>query len=408
MLWVVNAGSCNFWYDKWLGSGALCLKAIVNPTLSVKDFLTNGEWNGAMLRQYIPQEIIALILEHPVPSGDHHDELVWSQTASGKFMLASAFQEVRQARNYSVLHSQVWHPRIPLKVSFFMMRLLLGKLLLTDVLRRVGVQLVSKCLCCQEGAIETLEHVFAEGQVAKDVWRYFGRIYRVTQLGSSLRAWLTAWWLFSPRQAVRQFLFLILPSFICWHTWKARNIAYYEGRQMSVARIFHAILLDVIGVVEIQFNQKLEVHTFLQLYEWTTQQTLGGIGPGNGLRLCVQKQFTDVSIQVDSPVLVGILQRRLQCPWVIRQEEVDHSWGMIIDMAQISHCYREANRVADSLAKVGASSHNRNVTIYDDFNAIPRQTRGEIRIDRYRRWCSRTSCLAFHQLGFPNFRRVTM
>ena len=321
-----------------------------------------------------------------------------------------------------------------------MMHLLLGKLPLPDVLRRVGVQLVSKCLCCQEGAIESLEHVFAEGQVAKDVWRYFGRIYRVTQLGSSLRAWLTAWWLFSPRQAVRQFLFSILPSFICWHTWKARNIAYYEGRQMSVARICHAILLDVIGVVEIQFNQKLEVHTFLQLYEWTTQQTsrysfhlvwwkaketglltlnTDGCSKGNpgvsvsggilrnssglplfafsayfgelsslriealalamGFRLCFQKGFTDVSIQVDSLVLVGILQRRLQCPWVIRRE-VDQ--GMITDVARLSHCYREANRLADSLAKVSASNNNQNVTIYDEFNAIPRQTRGEIRIDR--------------------------
>ena len=125
MLWVVNAGSCNFWYDKWLGSGALCLKAIVNPTLSVKDFLTNGEWNGAMLRQYIPQEIIALILEHPVPSGYRRDELVWSQLDSGKFTLESTFKEVCQARNYLVLHSKVLHSRLPLKVPFFMIRLLL-------------------------------------------------------------------------------------------------------------------------------------------------------------------------------------------------------------------------------------------------------------------------------------------
>ncbi|XP_027065969.1 uncharacterized protein [Coffea arabica] len=422
MLWVVNAGSCNFWYDNWLGSEALCLKSIVNPTHSFKDFLTNGEWNGAMLRQYIPQEIIALILEHPVPSGDRHDELVWSQTASGKFTLASVFQEVRQAQNYSVLHSQVWHPRIPLKVSFFMMRLLLGKLPLTDVLRRIGVQLVSKCLCCQGGAIETLEHVFAEGQVAKDVWRYFGRICGVTQLGSLLRAWLTAWWLFSPRQAVRQFLFSILPSFICWHTWKARNIAYYEGRQMSVAKICHAILLDVIGVVEIQFNQKLEVHTFLQLYEWTTQQTSRysfhlvwwkakeaglltlntdgcskgnpGVSGGGG----ILRDSSGLPLFAFSTYFGEISSLRAEALALVMGSICAFKRGLSI----------EANRVADSLAKVGASRHNRNVTIYDDFNAIPRQTRGEIRINRYRRWCSRTSCLALHQLGFPNFHRVTM
>ena len=90
-----------------------------------------------------------------------------------------------------------------------------------------------------------------------------------------------------------------------------------------------------------------------------------------GIRLCVQKGFTNVSIQVDSLVLVGILQWRLQCPWVIRWE-VDQIWGMITDVARFYHCYREVNKLADNLAKVGTSSHNRNVTIYDEFNAIPR------------------------------------
>ncbi|XP_071923069.1 uncharacterized protein [Coffea arabica] len=246
-----------------LSAASSMFESYGEPDPLLQGFLTNGEWNGAMLRQYIPQELIPLILQHLVPNGDRRDEVVWSQTDSGKFTLASTFQEVCQARNYLVLHSQVWHSRIPLKVPFFMMRLLLEKLPLTDVLRRVGVQLASKCLCCQEGAIETLEHVFAEGQVAKGVWSYFGRICGVTQLGSSLWAWLTAWWPFSPRHAVRRFLFSVLPSFICWHIWKARNVAYYEGRQKPVARICHAIFLDVIGVVEIQFNQRLGVHTFL-------------------------------------------------------------------------------------------------------------------------------------------------
>ena len=69
-----------------------------------------------------------------------------------------------------VIHSQVWHPRIPLKISFFMLRLLVEKLPLIDALWRVGVQLASKCLCCQEGANELLEYVFSEGHVEVEVW----------------------------------------------------------------------------------------------------------------------------------------------------------------------------------------------------------------------------------------------
>ena len=73
------------------------------------------------------------------------------------------------------------------------------------------------------------------------------------------------------RPALRRFLFSVLPSVIYWHIWKARNNSYYEGSQMRMARICHAILLDVTGVVEVQSNQRLGVETFHQLYEWTTQ-----------------------------------------------------------------------------------------------------------------------------------------
>ena len=36
---------------------------------------------------------------------------------------------------------------------------------------------------------------------------------------------------------------------------------------MCLARICHDILIDMKGVVEVQFNQRLGVHMFLQLYE---------------------------------------------------------------------------------------------------------------------------------------------
>ena len=173
-----------------MGSGALSLKATVQSDLTFKDFITNGVWNVTIMRCYMPQELHHQILQHPVLEGDGRDEVFWRLTASGNFIVASAFQEVRQARNYSVVHARVWHPRIPLKMSFFMMRLLMRKLPVTGTLWRVGVHLASKCLCCYEGANETLKHVFSEGQVATEVWNYFGRICGVTYRGSSLRAWL--------------------------------------------------------------------------------------------------------------------------------------------------------------------------------------------------------------------------
>ena len=139
MVWLVNAGSCDFLYGNWLESGALCLKATVLLNLSFQDFISNWAWDVHRLTRVILHELILPILQHPIPKGDGRDELVWSHTPSGRFSMASAFQEVRRAQNYSVMHFQVWRSRIPLKISFFMGCLLLGKLPVTRALGRVEV-----------------------------------------------------------------------------------------------------------------------------------------------------------------------------------------------------------------------------------------------------------------------------
>mgnify|MGYP004704305189 FL=1 len=67
MRWLVNAGTCDFWHDNWLGSGALFLRTPVNGVLTFKDFIRDGRWDSLVLAQYFPSDIMALILQHPIP-----------------------------------------------------------------------------------------------------------------------------------------------------------------------------------------------------------------------------------------------------------------------------------------------------------------------------------------------------
>ncbi|XP_027181778.1 uncharacterized protein LOC113780162 [Coffea eugenioides] len=415
MIWLVNGGSCNFWYDNWLGSGAISLKATVIPDLSFQDFISNGAWDVHRLTRALPHDLIDLILQQPIPEGDDQDELVWCHMPLGRFTLASAFQEVRPARNYSLMHSQVWHHRIPLKISFFMARFLFGK------------------IACNRS--------FGEGGGT------VGFKVEDQRCGLGLRA---TWWLSPPRSEKGRFLFVVLPNFICWHIWKAWNKAYFEGIQLCQARVCQDILQDLEGLAEGQYNQRLGMHTIFQFFEGITipplryrAQVVGWRLPGEGilvlnidgcsksnpgasggggvlhdssglplftfsasfeetmslraevlalatgLLLCTHKGFTSVSIQVDSLVLIGILQRKFQYPWRVRKE-VQKIRAMVPDTTQITHCYREANRVADSLANVGVAGSYWSIIIYDHFNDISRLARGKIRLDR---------------IGVPSIRR---
>mgnify|MGYP004713772565 CR=1 FL=1 len=121
----------------------------------------------------LPLEIVTYVLQQPVPDGGRADEVVWMPTKSGKFTLSSTFQKVRQARNSLIAFSQIWDSRTPLKVSFFMLWLLMGRLPLDDVLCKIRFHLPSKCFCYSMAAGESNEQVFSTGQVALEVWSFF-------------------------------------------------------------------------------------------------------------------------------------------------------------------------------------------------------------------------------------------
>ncbi|XP_071918841.1 uncharacterized protein [Coffea arabica] len=451
MVRLVNDGSCHFWYDNWLGSGALFLRAPVDLSLSFCNFITNGHWDASLLSQTLLGDIVPSILQYPVPDGGCADEVIWVPSTAGTFTLASAFRDVRQARNTSVISSKVWHPRLPLKVSFFMVCLLRGRLPLPDALCRLGFYLPSKCFCCHGASEESIEHVFAIGHVASEVWSYFGGLCGLNSPSSSLRARIVDWWLRSHDSATRRFICLILPSFICWHIWKARNKAVFEGEQMRSSVICQSIFSEVKSIVEIHFKQKLGVQTFCQLFDWSHLTTSAfdvklvrweatstgslvlntdgcskgnpGVGGGGGvlrdstgmplvafsaffgettclraetlalligLQTCVHRGFINLWVQSDSLVLVGVLQRLIQCPWQIRRE-VRQIWRLVEDPARFSHCFREVNKVADVLSNVGISHPEQQVKVYDGFHMLPRLARGAIRLDR---------------IGMPSVRKI--
>ncbi|XP_027156511.1 uncharacterized protein LOC113757398 [Coffea eugenioides] len=214
MVWLLNDGTCDFWYDNWLGSGPLFLRAFVVPGLSFSDVMVNGTWDSYRLSQILPPTIVDEVMHSPALSGRGTDQVIWRSTQSGLFTLVAAFQEVHQGRNRSLVFSRIWHARIPLRVSLFMLRLLTRRLPLDDVLGEMGFQLASKCFCCALATGETLEHVFFAGQLALQVWAYFQNICGIGSSYDSLRAHLFDWWMSPTPRGKQRFVFDIVPVFI--------------------------------------------------------------------------------------------------------------------------------------------------------------------------------------------------
>ena len=87
----------------------------------------------------------------------------------------------------------IWHPQLPMKVSVFIHRLLRNRLPLDSTICKHGISGPSKCFCCVQANVESMDHVFCNGQVAVYVWNFFGSASGVLNLGCSVRAYITGW-----------------------------------------------------------------------------------------------------------------------------------------------------------------------------------------------------------------------
>nr|XP_027120574.1 uncharacterized protein LOC113737562 [Coffea arabica] len=271
MLWLLNGGGCDFWYDNWVGSGGLFLRAPVVPAISFADVMTNGAWDRGRLLQILPSGSVDLVMKTPVPSGRGTDQVVWMPTKSGAFTLASAYQEVRQGRTSSLVLSRIWQARIPLKVSFFMLRLLMRRLPIDDVLGEMGFKLASKCFCCVDATGETLEHVFSTGQLALEVWSYFQSICGIASDSSSIRSHLFAWWMPLAPSGEQRFVCSVTQIFICWNIWKARCRVVFDGARVRAKEICGAVFQDVKAAFEIHFKVAVQGSNFQVFFTGVSQ-----------------------------------------------------------------------------------------------------------------------------------------
>ncbi|XP_071920584.1 uncharacterized protein [Coffea arabica] len=95
----------------------------------------------------------------------------------------------------------------------------------------------------------------------------------------------------------------------------------------------------------------------------------------------------DLHLEVDSLTLVQIISGDHACPWHLRVE-LDDLLPFQSLFRSITHCFREANKPSDRLAKMGANWGSD--ALFDSFVELPPMARGDIWMDR---------------LGFPSFRK---
>nr|XP_027086471.1 uncharacterized protein LOC113708207 [Coffea arabica] len=231
--WVLGNGEVDYWHEIWIGSGLVYDKVEFFGVHSMASFVVQSRWSINLLQQWLPRVIVSEILLIPPPVSRRLDRMVWDLSSSSSFSVSSAYQVVSQPAPRSFFLANTWHSLIPAKLSFFMLCLLESRLPVMDVLYLFQVQGPSRCWCCKELGVESLDHIFYTGEIPSLVWQSFEEVDGGLDPAYMVRHVLAKWWLRITTKSTLKLIYRILPCLVCWHLWRARNSVLFEGKRVT-------------------------------------------------------------------------------------------------------------------------------------------------------------------------------
>ncbi|XP_060184706.1 uncharacterized protein LOC132614307 [Lycium barbarum] len=375
IIWKINEGKISFWWDNWTKLGALV--NMLNDQncpgkLLVQDFLVNNVWNREFIYSIVPAHIANIILNIPIGRNNMKDKPIWIPTNT-------------------------------------------------------------------------------EGETASTIWKKFAAPLGINYRAHNAMGMIQNWRNTTSRNSLHRTLKQITPIFILWELWKYRNAARYGNKKQSIFWIYKKIVFHIHVYINrkghnldykwdwnkiCKFAEAIKPSFTGVMVTWmrpegewikintdgssnSTKNTVGMGGVvrnGNGeiimafanslnfctnnkaeveaaeyaIQWCFSNNRNKFILELDSMLVINMLNGSSLPPWNFEQKIDKMRRQLQSKQCIIQHCYREANQVADALAKFGANLQlNRRARVYHNLQNLPTQAIGPSRLD---------------SMGMPSFR----
>ncbi|XP_060203024.1 uncharacterized protein LOC132631467 [Lycium barbarum] len=403
----------------------------------VSDVITDGNWdvNHLQLHEYLAEHINSI----DIGNQDLTDTPIWMPNSNDTFSTASAWRHIRQKNEVSYFLKKIWHKHLPFKMTFLMWRFLKRNLPFNDTIAsRFGIDSDARCFCCPIDQRDTMHHTFIGEKLAKQMLNFFGNPVGISWEDIPIKCVLQKWWNIKPKNSLHQTILQITPLIICWEIWKARCSVIYGGNKCYTKQIQYKILSYLKWIVSkaksntewsyrwenmyqpvMGLIPKIEciVVKWLKLSEnWVKINTDGSkdangraeIGGNcrdhrgiiimafartvgmdtsnmaeakaalNGLEWCYRNGHSNVILECDSKIVVEMIKGNYHIPWQMKNI-ITHIQNISSTITcEVRHCYREANQVADALAKWSITNENLNIFAHAH---LPSRANGPYRLD---------------------------
>ena len=410
---VANGRNTMFWTHKWVGPDALATKTHSPPAAEelskrVCDYWDDGRgWRWTSFNHLLPVDTLQRIASYELfPMANSQDQLFWRGSCSGRFTIKSALSIIRKdvAVDRENYWTRLWKIKVPQRVKAFAWLLLHDKLMLNANRLERGLTDNPSCgFCANE--YEDRDHVFRRCPRAISVWNAFA-YWNLGRKGSGDD--FLCWCLVNLQDTEQLESWPSHFLIILWYLWKWRNYSCFDKADRipyDKVRFLQVRCKDILQVLNqdaqadghgCPSRRETLIHWQSPPAGWKVLNTDGASkgNPGTaggggvirgdrgewicgfgeamgicssmkaeikavlrGLKLAFQMNIDQLWVQVDSATLAGLLKGDImvpaehqpllhQCHDLLQQD----GWRVII-----SHCYREANKVADALANIGCN-----------------------------------------------------
>lgn len=142
--------------------------------MEVKDLIRDCQWNEEVVHAKFTYEWADFVLKEIRSCiSELNDTAWWTGNSSGRFTVKSTFDIIKKRKEIVNRANNVRTKALPHKISFFLWRLMNRRVSTDDVLRTMGISIVSKCCYCDIGCAETLNHLFLTAPIAQKLWKHF-------------------------------------------------------------------------------------------------------------------------------------------------------------------------------------------------------------------------------------------
>lgn len=405
--WVINNGECSFWMDNWSGN-ILWFEGCPNTFITLRDALNDGDfWN-----MHAPDGMVDFF--HNFSFNQNHDKCISTLTSNGSFKLSSIYEAIRNKADAVRWLKFIWHKYVNPKASILNWKIINKALPVDVMIQSRKVSLASKCVCCVNPNIETLDHLFVTSDMAVRVWTYFGGILNIRIQAHSFFQFLNLWMSHANWKSQFGAIIALLGSIIPWNIWLVRNQVKFGKGGINWKKLFESIFfmlhqsnnllavskhsdfikqamlkslnIDIISPVvksgswhkwkpppvgKLKLNiDGSSINSLCAgggvVRDWKGDVHIAfclSLGPGDcsvaeanallfGLEMCKQYGIQVNEVETDSKLIFNCLNGVVTCPWNI-EYTLRSCNSLLTNDVSLFHTYREGNMLADQLSKLG-------------------------------------------------------